>query len=368
MVGGARPPLGEQPLETDPRLGDGVQVAVEADRLRAGHLHVDFEMVVEVGAHAGQGMDGPDVRGLEEGRIADPRPLEDGRRIDGAGREHDLAARPQAMGATTAGDGEAHRPAVRDLEPVDEGAAPEGQIRAAQGRAEIGVGGRPATPLPDRHLHRPEALLAVAVVVLGPAVAGLDPGLDEGARQGIGEPAAGDVQGAVRSPPPRFAAVGVLHAPEIGKHVRETPAGGAHRLPGVEIATVAAHVDHAVDGGGATDHLAAGTLQTAAAERRLRLRPVAPVVAAHVHGIGKGSRHLNERSEIRAAVFEQQHAHRGILAQPVGQHAAGAAGADDDVVRLRIGIARHSMHPRRPRLPRLLRRRPARRVTQATSS
>ena len=40
----------------------------------------------------------------------------------------------------------------------------------------------------------------------------------------------------------------------------------------------------------------------------------------------------NSGCQSRAAGLEQQHRDRRVLAQPVGQHAAGRAAADDDVV------------------------------------
>ena len=37
---------------------------------------------------------------------------------------------------------------------------------------------------------------------------------------------------------------------------------------------------------------------------------------------------------MQGAGFQQQHRQRGLGAQPVGQHTAGRAGADDDVIEL----------------------------------
>ena len=46
-------------------------------------------------------------------------------------------------------------------------------------------------------------------------------------------------------------------------------------------------------------------------------------------------RDANQRMPVPAAGFEQQHAHRRIRAQAAGEHAAGGAGADDDVIEFR---------------------------------
>ena len=47
------------------------------------------------------------------------------------------------------------------------------------------------------------------------------------------------------------------------------------------------------------------------------------------------------------AGFEQQHAVGAFCAQPVRQHAAGGAGAEDDVVVLRVGHSKSSEIGRR---------------------
>src|SRR6202034_3717442 len=103
-------------------------------------------------------------------------------------------------------------------------------------------------------------------------------------------------------------------------------------LPVLEIERVTAHVHHAVDRGGAAEHLAARGVQAAAVEMRLGLGPVAPVVALHVHRDRERTRHLDPQRAVRAAVLEQQHAVAAVLAQAIGEHAAGRAGADDHVV------------------------------------
>jgi len=51
------------------------------------------------------------------------------------------------------------------------------------------------------------------------------------------------------------------------------------------------------------------------------------------HQVGQELRGVLRRPVV-AAGLEQQHLRLAVRAQPVGQHAAGAAGPDDDVVRL----------------------------------
>ncbi len=129
-----------------------------------------------------------------------------------------------------------------------------------------------------------------------------------------------------------------LHPLEIGKHVAIAPAAGAHLLPGVVVLGVAAHIDHAVDRRGTANDLAARRHEAAIIEMRLRLRCEAPVVALHVHRIGKGGRHLDQRPPIGAAIFEDEDAVLSVLGKPVCHDGTGRAGSNDDEV-----VIRHSL-------------------------
>jgi hypothetical protein len=48
--------------------------------------------------------------------------------------------------------------------------------------------------------------------------------------------------------------------------------------------------------------------------------------------LAHAERDMDERMEVAPAGFDQQHARVAVLAQAIGQHAAGRAAADDDVV------------------------------------
>ena len=54
LVGGAQAPFQEQPVGTDPGFRQGSEPAVQGDLLRALLLHPDFQMILQVLAHAGQ--------------------------------------------------------------------------------------------------------------------------------------------------------------------------------------------------------------------------------------------------------------------------------------------------------------------------
>jgi len=101
-----------------------------------------------------------------------------------------------------------------------------------------------------------------------------------------------------------------------------------HSPPG----RLAAHVDHAVDAGRAAEHLAARVAQHAAVEARVGLGLVQPVGARVADAVQVAHRDVDPRIAVAPAGLDQQHAMPRIRRQPVGQQAAGRAGADHDEV------------------------------------
>jgi hypothetical protein len=96
---------------------------------------------------------------------------------------------------------------------------------------------------------------------------------------------------------------------------------------------VTAAVAHRVDGTGTAENLAARPVQAATAELLLRLGVERPVDVLQIDQLGEAGGHVNERMPVRAACFEQQNTVSGVFSQPVGEHTAGRAGPDDDVVK-----------------------------------
>ena len=133
---------------------------------------------------------------------------------------------------------------------------------------------------------------------------------------------------------PRVGAARVVFgALEHRQHRVPRPARIAGRRgPFVVVARRAARVAHRVDRARSAEHLAARPPQPAVRERGFGLGVVVPVDALVVDELGEPGRHVDERMPVAAAGFEHEHAMRGIRAEPVRQHAAGGAGADDDVV------------------------------------
>ena len=140
---------------------------------------------------------------------------------------------------------------------------------------------------------------------------------------------------------PPFAAGGVMLACaeemvlvllEHRQHVVPAPAGEAELAPVVVVGGLAAHVDHGVDRRRAADHLAARIVQRAAVEAGHRFGLEHPVRARIADGEQIADRDVEPDPVVAAAGFEHQHAVVRIGRQPIRQHAAGRARADDDVV------------------------------------
>ena len=124
----------------------------------------------------------------------------------------------------------------------------------------------------------------------------------------------------------------VLVLAEVRQHVVPAPAGKPKLAPMVVVGGLAAHVDHGVDRGRAADHLAARIVQAAAVEALLGLGLEHPVRARIADGEQVADRDVEPDPVVAAAGFQQQHALARVGGQPVRQHAAGRARADDDVV------------------------------------
>ncbi len=334
MVGGAEAGLEEQPFGADQRLGERVEDRIERDRLERFLLDVEFHMVLQIAPDAGAVGDDLDAVALQLLGRSDARQHEELGRVDGRGRDDDFASCLNDLNLFASFDFDAGRALILDDHAPRE-ATDETDVFAPQRRPEIGIGGGPAAAEMDGLLHRAKAFLLGAVVVVGQLEAGLAAGLDEGGVERVAARAALDVERSVGAAPAVLAALGVLHALEIGEHVGEGPAGRALLGPVVEVVRMAAHIDHAVDGGGAAEHLAARRGQHAAAEMRLGLAGETPVVAAHVERDRQRRRHLDQRTEIAAAIFDDDDRMLAVLRQAIGERRAGRAGADDDEIRLK---------------------------------
>ena len=212
-----------------------VVVAVEGDRLQAPHLDVELEVVLQVGADARAGRRRPAMPVLGEvRRRADPRQHQELRRVDRRGGEDHLAPGGHRLATLRRGRPRRRwrgRRAIDD--PERRGSAARATLPPAQRRAQVGVGRRPAPAAPDGLLHRAEAFLLLAVVVVGELEARLRAGLDEGCgRAGCARGPRVTCSGPSLPRQSEGPAVPVLHPHEVGHDVGPAPAVGAHLGPG----------------------------------------------------------------------------------------------------------------------------------------
>ena len=200
-----------------------------------------------------------------------------------------------------------------------------------------GACGTHAAAVPDHALHVADAGLHRAVVVAVARDAHLHRALDESLAQGIAPIEVGDRQLAL------VAAKGLVHgvghvgdalfgAAEVGKHVGITPAAVAALCPAIEVEPLAAIVDVTVDRTRTAQRLAARRRDAPATGPFAGLGAVEPVHARIDQRVHEAGRDMDEGMPIRRPGFQDADRDARVLAQPVGQHAAGRAGAHDHIV------------------------------------
>ncbi|MNS75696.1 hypothetical protein D3C72_1092230 [compost metagenome] len=342
LVAGADAGAQEQPFGADRRLVVQLQCRGQRDRLLALVLQVHFQMILQVGADAGQVVHQIDVQAAQQVGRADAGALQDLRRGDGAATQQHFAARGGALRLVVVQPLHAHGALAREQDAVGQRVGDDGQVRARLGQVQVATGGAGTTALRrDRTVHWAEAFLLVAVEVVGARITGLHTGLDHCCEQfvvaGLGR---GDAQRAVTAVVVIGADVAGFGLAEIRQAVQVGPVFQArHAGPVVVVHRVAADVAHAVDQRRTAQALATTAIHPAVVHEGLGIGLVRPVVALALQREGQCGGHLGTEVEpvVRATGFQQQHADIGIFGEAGGQHVAGRTGADDDVVVLVMG-------------------------------
>ena len=289
-------------------------------------------MILQIGADARPVEHDGNAELLQLLRRADAGQQHDLRRADRAGGEDDFAAaarRPRlsALGPAHAGGA----PAV-EHDAFDQAAGFEPQIGALERRLEEGARRRPAPAALLVDVEGADAFVVAAVEVGDGFDAGLFGGGAEGIEQVPAHPRRRDVPFAADRVRLAFAEEMIFVALEIRQHVVPAPAAQAELAPVIVVGGLAAHIDHGVDRRRAADHLAARIIEAAAVEALFGLGLKTPVGARIADGEQIADRNVKPDPVVAAAGFENEHALAGVGGQPIGQNAAGRAGADDDVV------------------------------------
>ena len=188
------------------------------------------------------------------------------------------------------------------------------------------------------HVHGPQAFLLIAVHILSNRIARLLARFDKRAVQRVAHGSGADLEWAA------VAAVGITADRarfglfEVGQAMRIRPVLHAVlQSPTLVIQGMAAHIDHAINGRGATQGFAARTVDAPLVHKWLGLGLVLPAIARIGHGVGERRGHMDKDAVVIATSLDQKHAHLSVLAQAVGKHATGRTGAHDDVIKFRQG-------------------------------
>ena len=174
--------LAQQPLGADLRPVLHLEVGRHRDRLLRGVLDVDLEVVLEVLADSAQLVDGCDPDRAQVVGRADAGELHQLRRVDRAAAEDDLAA-AGLVRAPAARVLDADRPAALEDDARGQRHRLDLQVGPVEHRVQVGARGRQPAAVVHVAVEHREALLLVAVDVIGQRVARLLHGLEEGVEE-----------------------------------------------------------------------------------------------------------------------------------------------------------------------------------------
>ena len=310
----------------------GTEDVVEG-RHRALVEIADRKMVLEVLANRRGVQQGRDAERLEQRRRADAGQLQQLWRVDRAPAEDDFARGTDLFEPTPATI--FHPDCAPPLEQDAGGMRfrPQDEVATPERGAEIFVGGRGAATVAGVEVEHPDAFAAFAIEVGRGSKTERFARRDESPAQRVGEVGnVADPLRPARAVPVAGAVVVILGLDEIGQHVGPAPTAIARRRPVVKIVRLAADMDHRVDRSGSADDLAARPVAGATVEPGDRVGIVHPVDARIEEGPAIADRQLDPDRPVGSPRLDQQHARLAVRRQPVGQHAAGRPGADDDIV------------------------------------
>ena len=289
-------------------------------------LHIHFQVILQVFAHARQVVHHRDAERLKLGGVAHARKLQELGRVDRAAAANNVAGIGALRRPAPDSIFDPHGALALEQDARGERAGRHRQIGAIDHRVQVGARRAEPPPIMDVAVEGAEAFLAVAVDVFGERVASFLHRREKSPEQGrVGRAALKDQRAVVAA---KFVAAvqACFHALEVGQAVRVVPIGHAGVAgPALVVERVAALEDHAVDAAGAAEDFAAPVRDAAIVHEWLGLGVVAPVVEGAADWVGKRRRHVDEDvpERVAAAGFEHQHAVPRVGAQARGQHAAG---------------------------------------------
>src|SRR3982074_1388749 len=175
VIAGPEAVLGEEPARADERAAHDRYLRIEGDRLAAGDLEVELQVILQVLAHTRQFAHHADAVGGEFGFRADASKHQQLGRADRTCTQDDLAPYAHLAKDAAAPIANADRPPPLEQYARGERVSTHRQIAASHRRPQVGIRSAAETAATHGHVHRPESFLLKAVHVGRPCVAGLPP-------------------------------------------------------------------------------------------------------------------------------------------------------------------------------------------------
>ena len=260
---------------------------------------------------------GPDARQLQQVRRADRA----------AGDDHFLA-RAQAQPPVRSLHFDADGALSFEQDALHQRLRHHREVGAAAGAPQVGLPGAAAKATQAVLVEQRRAFALGAIQAVAQRQARFAARVQEGLAQRMALQEARHRQRMIRR-----GAVHVLDLPVVRQHFVERPAGAALGHPVRVLGVAAAHVQHAVERTGATQHPA---LRHGDRATRRVLGLVAPAEGRVVDQLQEACRHVDEGVAVFGTGFDQQHLMAPVFSEPVGQHRARAAGAQHQVVRFAV--------------------------------
>src|SRR5262245_48951385 len=217
---------------------------------------------------------------------------------------------------------------------------------AAARLAQIADRGRASTPVTRGQLEITGAFLAGPVEIIVTRKARLLRGRDESLAQRMRFADVGHRERPAHPMQRILAARLVLGAAKIGQHILETPTGIAELAPMIEVGRLAADIEQAINRARATQHFSPRLDDLPVVELGLRLRAIEPIDLAIGEQFAVAERDVNPEMAVMPARLQQENAMATRGGQTIGENAARASGADDDIVKgVHVRLHRQPLAP-----------------------
>jgi hypothetical protein len=227
---------------------------------------------------------------------------------------------------------DAHRAPIREQDPAGQCIGHDGEIGSAARLPQIADRGRAAAAVARRQLEIAGAFLRRSVEIVAAREARLLRGFDESLAQRM---RLADIGHGERSAHPMqriLAPLLILGAAKVRQDIIEAPAGIAELPPMVGIRRLSAEIEQTIDRARPAQHFPARLDDRSVVELGLRLRGIKPVDSAVGEQLAVAERDVDPDVAVVPARLQQENPMAARGGQTIGENAAGAAGADDDVV------------------------------------